>query len=405
MPGTAATIASAQRRVMATAAIHHACNDASVVILPSVFPLLHDEGTLIRSYTDIGTMILIGLVTAIVFQAFLGYAARHRHARRWLALDASIVGLSLLFMPRIDSWGALLACFIGVRLGTAIYHPVGISWVSQTFHGPRLDRAMGVQSAFGNVGVLVAFSTTGLLADGFGWRAPILAWAVMNFLVVGAGLLVSRGTADAIEEPPVRETASWLEAARGVVRFVPFMLLGGLAWGVTLNYAPSLLNHRLGVSMSLTGLILGCWIGAGVVSAMFYGRIAERLGRAGTLRGSFSVVAVAALVLALTNVLAPAVAAIALLGVSMFVIYPANLSLVGNAVPARSRTAAYSLTSNIMIVGNSTFAYVSGRLADRFDIHAPFFLLAAASLLALGYLVVSTRRGRIDAPAGGETVS
>lgn len=395
MSSVRARISAAQKRVMATAALHHACNDASVVVLPAVFPLLHDEGKLITRYTDIGRLILIGLVTAVLFQAFLGHVSRHRHARRWLAVDALLVGIGLLAMTRIDSWAALLTCFILVRLGTSIYHPVGISWISQSFRGPRLDLAMGVQSAFGNVGVLIAFTTTGFLSDSFGWRAPILAWGIVNLLAVAAGYVVSRGTEDAIEKPATREPVSWPEAARGLLPFIPFILLGGLTWGVVLNYAPSLLKHGLEISMSRTGLVLGCWMAAGAISAASYGKIAARLGRAGTLRFSFSAVTVAALILFLANSLWAAILALSILGVAMFVVFPANLSLVGGAVPERSRTAAYSLTSNIMIIGNSVFAYFSGRLADRFDIHAPFALLAAAAAVILGYLLLMIRRGMV----------
>jgi FSR family fosmidomycin resistance protein-like MFS transporter len=390
-----------QRRILGSASLHHACNDASTVVLPTIFPILYTQGLLISSYSDIGTTILVGLVTAVIFQAFVGHVARTRHSRYYLALDALVVGISLLLMTRANTYWMLVLFFIGVRVGTSIYHPVGISWISHTFVGSELDRAMGFQSAFGNIGVLLAFTSTGFLAERFGWQAPLYLWGLINLSAVVVGLYLSRNAYEPGEierqKADEKEPVSWTGAFAGIRTFVPMMVLGGLAWGVTVNYAPSLLNHRLGLPMSATGIVMGCWMCAGTLSAFSYGRISATLGRARTLVYAYLTIAAISLIFGFGRSVPLTIAAFAVFGVALFATYPANLSFIGSSVAPRNRTAAFSLASNMMIVGNSIFSYISGRISDRFGINAPFLLLGAVTAIVLIYLAAMVRSGRIAA--------
>jgi MFS family permease len=395
-------ITGLRRRVLASVALFHACNDGSTVVLPAVFPLLYTQGVLIRSYSDIGTTILVGLIVSIVFQAWVGWAARPRHSGYWLALDALIVGISFLLLTGATSFWMLMLYFVGIRLGTSIFHPVGVSWVSHTFAGADLDHAMGIQSAFGNIGVLVAFASTGFIAQHAGWQLPLFAWGALNLAVVAAGLLLSRGTTDReeIERQKVheREPVSWVGAFLGFRSFIPMMVLGGFAWGATINYAPSLLNHRLGLSMSETGVVMGLWMCAGTVSAFFYGRLAARFSRARALVWAYATVAVVSFVFGISGNIHLTFIAFALYGIALFITYPANLSFIGSTVAPRNRTAAFSLASNVMIIGNSVFSYLCGLISDAWGIHTPFLLLGACSVIVLGHLVWMIATGRIDAP-------
>jgi len=394
-------ITGKKRRLLGSVSLHHACNDASTVVLPTIFPVLLTQQFLIRDYSDIGTTVMIGLAIAVFFQAFVGHFAKTRHSRYYLALDALLVGASLLLMTTATSFWMLVLFFIVMRMGTSIYHPVGISWISHIFRGADLDRAMGFQSAFGNIGVLLAFTSTGFLAQNYGWRAPLLLWGAINLAAVVTGLYLSRrayGKGEIAQQmEDEKEPVSWKRAFHGIKSYIPMMILGGLAWGITINYAPSLLNHRLNVPMSATGIIMGCWMAAGTLSAFMYGRISAALGRARTLIYAYAAVAVVALVFGLGRSVHMAIGAFAVYGIALFLTYPANLSFIGSSVEPRSRTAGFSLSSNIMIIGNSVFSFVSGSLSDRYDINAPFLLLAGMTALVLVYLVFMVRTGRISA--------
>jgi len=392
-----------QRKILSTVALYHACNDASVVALPAIFPILYTEGVLIRRYSDIGTIILIGLIVAVLFQLVIGHKVKVRHYRRFLAFDTLIVGTSLLLMTLSRNYFMLILFFIGVRLGTSIYHPVGISWISATFRENRLDRAMGLQSAFGDIGVLAAFTSTGFIAEYFGWKIPLFIWGTVNIVALTIGLTVSRGTISKTPTPEEREPVSWRRTIGSLKPFIPPILLGGLAWGVTLNYAPSLLNHKLHISMSRTGIILGCWIGAGALSTLFYGRIAMLLGRTRTIMIAYTIILVAAFTLGVSTSIALTIVAFIIYGMSLFITYPALLSFVGSTIDARNRTAAFSIVANTQIIGNSLFTFISGFLSDAFGIHTPFLLLGSVTLVIVIYLAVIVRKAKIyTGPIPGE---
>ena len=387
-----------KRRILSTVGMHHLCNDASVVALPAIFPILHTQKVLIKRYSDIGTILLIGLAFAIVFQLIVGHNVKRRHYHRLLALDAAIVGVSLLLMTLSRNLAMLVIFFIGVRIGTSAYHPVGISWISHTFKGARLDRAMGFQSAFGDIGVLAAFASTGLLAQYYGWRAPLFLWGIINLAVAIVSLVISRGT-EPQEDPVERneDRVSWKETFGRLRTFMPVIFLGGMAWGVTLGYAPSLFNHRLGISMSQTGIIFSCWMAAGAIVSFMYGKIAKILGRYSTIMIAYMIIVLTSAAIGLSSNTHLTIGAFIVYGMALFITYPAILSFVGSTVDERNRTATFSLVSTIQIAGNLSFSYISGFLSDSYGINTPFLLLGGATFLSVIYLAFLIRMKRITA--------
>jgi len=384
-----------EKKVLATASIFHAFNDASVVALPAVFPILYTEGVLIRRYSDIGTILLTGLVVAVISQFIIGHKVKARHYRCCLALEALLLGIFLNLMTISKSFLMLLLFFVGVRIGSSVYHPVGISWISKTFSGRKLDRAMGIQSAFGDLGVLAAFVSTGYLTDSLGWKAPLILWGTMNLLIIWVGLAVSRGidmTEDTLDD---KHRVSWLETFSDLKPFIPAILLGGVAWGVTLGYAPSLLNHKLKLSMSNTGVILGGWMAMGAMASVTYGKVAELLGRSRTIITAYILITVSTLTIGLTSSTTLTIVSFLVYGVALFTSYPALLSFAGAVTRARNRTATFSTVSNLQVIGNSITAYISGFLSDALGISFPFILLSAAGAVVVTYLLILMRKSGI----------
>ncbi|MBN2185819.1 MAG: MFS transporter [Candidatus Krumholzibacteriota bacterium] len=393
------TIEKVKKRLLATVSLHHAFNDGSSVTLPAIFPILYKKQLLILNYSAIGNIILSGMIVAIAAQALVGHYVRPRHSRYFLALDALIVGVSLLLMTLAANFGMLVLFFIGMRIGTSIYHPVGISWVSHSFRGKALDRAMGTQSAFGNIGVLLAFTSTGFLAHTFGWKMPLYIWGTANLLAVPVGLLLSRGTVSSVDIAEQKEVeknpASWFLAFRQLGIFIPLTLLGGLAWGIMIYYSPSLLNHKLSLSMSHTGMILGYWMSAGTIAALLYGKITSLIGRCKTVLTSITAIALGAFILAYGTNLAAVITAFVLLGLALFTIYPATISFISSTVGERNRTVGFAINANIAIIGNSVFAKISGNISDSFGIQSPFILLGAASISMILYMSYIIKSGRV----------
>lgn len=382
-----------EKKILGSVSVFHLFNDASVVALPTIYPILYTQGFLIKRYADIGTMMLIGLIVSVLFHFFVGHWAKGRHYRLLLVLDDLAVGLFLLLTPLAKNYLMLVFLYVGVRIGSSIYHPVGISWITHVFRGKNFDRAMGIQSAFGDVGVLAAFLGTGYLAQRYDWTNPLYLWGLLCIVAAFAGLVMSRGTNGAEgntkeDEDPV----SWRETFRDQRYLILPALLSGISWGVTLAYGPSLLNHKLGASMSLTGIVLGCWIAAGTIASLMYGRVAARVGRYGVIIVGCALTAVTTCIIGFsTNLLLTAVL-MAAFGWSLFLTFPALLTLVGSVAKTKNRTAAFSLNANVQIIGNASFTFAAGFMSDAWGIHTPFFLLGAVSLLVAIYVIALSKR-------------
>ena len=393
-----------EKKILGSVSIFHLFNDASVVALPTIYPILYSQGFLIKRYADIGTMIFIGLIVSILCHFFVGHWAKGRHYRFLLIMDDLVVGLFLLLTPIARNYLMLVFLYIGVRIGSSIYHPVGISWITHTFRGPRFDRAMGIQSAFGDIGVLAAFLGTGYLAQSFGWTNPLYLWGALCVTAAIVGWYVSRGTEEGGAIKEAEESVSWRETFNDQRYLILPALLSGMSWGITLAYAPSLLNHKLGAPISVTGLILGCWIGAGTIASLMYGRVVQRIGRYGAIIIGCILTAVTTCIIGFSTNLVLSAILLTVFGWSLFLTFPALLTLVGSVAKSRNRTAAFSLNANIQILGNAAFTFAAGFMSDAWGINTPFFLLGACALVIAVYVLALRKRvvgrGAEEAPAG-----
>ena len=91
-------------------------------------------------------------------------------------------------------------------------------------------------------------------------------------------------------------------------------------------------------------------------------------------------------------------------GGSLFLTFPALLTLVGSVAKPKNRTAAFSLNAIVPIIGNASFTFAAGFMSDAWGIHTPFFLLGAVALIVAIYVIALnkrfSKRGAEPAPAG-----
>jgi MFS family permease len=373
-----------KNRILLSASLFHALNDATTVVVPMVFPLLYGRGALITSYARIGLMSNLGLLTTLIVQFLAVKLSFHVEYRTMMLWSFVGICLSLALIPLASSFLALLVFFIFMRAVTSFYHPVMIAWISKSQPARGLDRAMGIQSGSGNIGVLLAFLSVGYLAQKWDWKTPLLVWAVLSLFLGALGYLVIKGVSSRSDLKPSLQVSSWLRILGRMRNLVPGFVFGGLGWSVTIFYAPSLLNHQFAVPMGQTGLYLSLWIGLGTLSGYGYGWISRRFGRRPVFLASIGVAALCLAVIGFAPGRAVAVLGLLVFGVFMLMTYPSLHTFVGSSVPREEQTQAFSWVSNIQILSGALISLLAGVLSDRFGIRAPFLLsacLAAACFL------------------------
>ncbi len=384
-----------KHKILFSASLFHAVNDAASVIVPTIFPLLYSQSHLITSYSQIGLLSNLGLLTTFCLQFLVvrvSLRAEYRNLLLW-----SVLGIcgSMALLTTSSSFLVLLGLFILIRVFMSFYHPVIIAWISKSQPAEGLGQAMGIQSGSGNLGVFLAFMTVGFLAENFGWRTPLLAWSGFGLLIGILSFTVLRGVSSKEAARPALRFSGWMRVLDKIRRLVPGFIFGGVGWSVTVFFAPSLLNHEFSIPMGRTGLFLALWIGLGTFSGYGYGFLSRILGRRKVFLASLGGATVSLAVLGFAPGRSYAVAGLLVFGVFLLMTYPSLHTFVGSLVPRGEQTQAFSWVSNIQMISGALLALLAGVLSDSFGIRSPFVLSSALSGAAFLYYLLPGQKGTI----------
>jgi len=376
-----------KKRILLSASVFHALTDAASVITPMIFPILYSQQFLITRYSQIGLLSNLGLILTFILQ-FLVVRLSFRFEYRWLMLASGLgICASMALVPFARNFGMLVLFFMLIRIFTSFYHPIIIAWVSKSRSGSgrELDDAMGIQSGSGNVGVIIAYLTVGLLAQHWNWKTPLYAWSIFGLLLAFLGTLALRGISSRGEVRAALDTAAWTRSLATIKKHIPGFLFGGMGWSVTVYYAPSLLNHKFHIPMGQTGLYLALWIGLGTVTGYGYGTWSRLFGRKNVYAFSLGGALVSLLLIGLSPIKSLAVIGLILYGGFLLMTYPSLHTFVGSTVSTADQTYAFSWVSNIQLISGAIITFVSGFLSDALGIHFPFIFAGILTLAVFLY--------------------
>jgi MFS family permease len=385
-----------KNKVLLSAGLFHSINDAATVTIPMIFPLLYSEQILIKNYSHIGILSNLGLLMTFFFQLLVASKAHHFEYKHMLLFSAAGIAIALFLLSLSWNFYSLILFYLLFRGFVSFYHPVGISMVSRTHPAKKIDFAMGIQSGSGNFGGLLAFISTGFLAQSFGWKTPLWSWAVIALILGSLGFYSVRKTTSRKEWKEFRKIdwSAWIEALKEIKNYLFGFVFGGACWGTTVFYAPSYFNHKFHVPLGETGLYLALWIVIGTVMTSIFGLVSRLVGRRRLSLSSFIGATVFLLLLGLSPSIELSVVSLFFFGFFLFSIYPAFQSYVGNVVRSKNQILAFSIVANVQMLAGALIVLIDGFLSDRFGIHTPFLFLAALGIAVSAYYF-SGRFGRI----------
>ncbi len=213
-------------------------------------------------------------------------ADRFGHARMmavfYLGIGASAVAAGMVSGP-----SGMAVALGAVGLFGAIYHPVGMAWVSMAAPIAIRGRIMGWLGIAGSIGVALAAVIAGGLAEVAGWRAALI---VPGLVTIAGGVLlmlaIAGGRVAAAPAPPVTAAhgtamAPDSRAPMGVlvVLAVTFSL-GSVVYAAFSTALPKWLSDSLGLDAgeaAQLGFVVGATLLAGSVGQLVGGRLADRL--------------------------------------------------------------------------------------------------------------------------------
>jgi len=372
-----------KKRILLSASLFHALTDAATIVTPTIFPILYSQAFLIKKYSAIGLLSNLGLITTLLLQFWVVRLSFKYEYRTLMLISGIGIALANFLIPLAQSFGWLLLLYIFLRAVTSFYHPVVIAWISRsrTGLGQELDDAMGIQSGSGNLGALVAFITTGYLAQHFGWKSPLYLWSLLSLAVTAAGVTVIKNVSSSQETKPNLSARDWFLVLKRISHLIPGFFLAGSGWWVTVTFAPSLLHNNFNIPMGRTGLYLALWIGLGTVTGSLYGLWSRHFGRKRGFLPSLAGATICLFVIGFSTIQALSVVALLLFGGFMLMTYPSLHTFVGSSVNEEEQTLAFSCVSNIQLISGAIITLISGFLSDLVNIRFPFILTGVFALL------------------------
>ena len=209
-------------------------------------------------------------------------ADRFGNARMMAAFFLGAGGATVA-ASRVAGPDGMAAALAALGAFGAIYHPVGMSWVSRAAPVAARGRVMGLLGISGSFGVAGAALLAGGLADVAGWRAALLVPGLVS-LGVGLALMLAirRGqVADARgSRGPVPATAEDQDRAPiGVLVVLAITFcLGSLLYNAFATATPKWISEALslGGEAGRLGLLVSLVFLAGSVGQILGGFLADR---------------------------------------------------------------------------------------------------------------------------------
>ena len=409
-----AELASVSSRTLYVVSANHFVNDSSTYLIASLFPVV--VAAFHFSEFQIGVLVALGYLTNMIFQPLTGRLSEKYEERKLLMLGISSMAASMLLFTASSTFPAMVVSVLVLRFGSSFYHPVGVSAISRTYSGARLDRSMGFQSSFGNLGVMFAFVLIAPLYLALGWSGPFLIYAVLQFGVViltSAAMPRRDGTSAArLPVPPSGGTAREREGTEsaaicpprspsklnfvGLPLFFFFAaLVTGGAYSVVSNFGNLFLVEN-GFGFTSSDFLVAVWVACAFVGAMETGWLTGKFGRGRLLLITYLFAGLATLLFAFSSGnLALVVLSLGMSGFMGSVTYPAiysELSAYLERNPALSRGTAYGVLFSGQIAGSAAFGLLAGYLAGAYGLTVPFVIGGATMVFYAAFVYLWTRR-------------
>ena len=374
-------------KILSSVSLVHAITDGSTAVISILFPIFKELFQL--SYTQVGIITGGGLFITLVAQLALGRLADGKNVNTFLLTGLLFTSVSLVLLGFSTGFVTLLCFIFFMRFATSFFHPIGIGWISRTYKKGRLDWAMGIQSGAADLGAFLAILTTLSITHLTDWTVPLYGWAGLCILgLVFSGALTSQLPKELMIVPKEPKKHSFKELARDAMDrmnairlLIPAFMISGASWGVIITYFPLLLTERTTLSLPVIGVLVALWAGVGSITSLSYGRIRAHIRRKKLLVASYITIGIFSVSLVfLTHIILLTIVMI-LLGIAVFLTYPALFSFVSEVTHESVEGWTFGLTFTFQTGGGTILLFLGGVLSDLFGIWMPFALLGVLSLL------------------------
>lgn len=352
------------------------------------------------SFTQGGTISVVNTSIYAFMQIPAGYLTDRFGAKRLFFIGVlGICVLCLTFGLVSEYWQALANQILSGFFRAMIFVP-GLVLLTGWFSPDRRATAMGLSSLGVLWGSIVLNIIGPLLVANFGWRFPFLTFAPVGIIASFVFLRFGKESSSTSEHEKTgmhdmlqlfRYPVMWVCAA---LQFIRLAVVQGISF-----WLPSLLIDDKGLSLQLTGLLIGIRMILTAPSNLLGGYISDRL------RNPILVIGSALIILAITTGLLVVVSNITILillicinGIFVQIYFGPLFSIPVDILGTR-RTGILGGFSNFFAnLGSFSFVYLLGKLKDiTGSFNSGFYAISVICIIGLAFsiLLAYLRRKRI----------
>ncbi|WP_232423941.1 MFS transporter [Haladaptatus paucihalophilus] len=270
----------------------HGVNEFFSLALPPILPLLVTDYGL--TYARAGLLVSVYFAMYALFQLPAGFLADRVGQARLITLGTVVMGLGLVGASFASSY-LFIAMGVAVSgLGGSVYHPAGMSLISDIESETTVGKAMGVHEVAGLLGNLLAPLMIGGVAALTGWRTGLRVAGIFGVLYAGVFAITTRTATQ--PTPAVSRSDPSSSGSPGSFRkrvfqairipialWVLGLVLAKFAftlqtYGVR-TYATSYAVVRTAMSTGMANGALGMFLAGGAITTLWFGSLADRYDR------------------------------------------------------------------------------------------------------------------------------
>lgn len=359
-----------------------------------IFPFLSLYITELGSHTALSVEFLAGAVfsaqalTMMIASPVWG-AVADRYGRKLMVERAMFGGAIIMLLMGFVRSGeelVLLRALQGLITGTVAAANALVAAVAPR---QRSGYAMGLLLMGQTTGVAIGPLIGGLLADAFGYRQTFILTSVL--LLVG-GILVWWGVEERFTPRPetaVQKRSFWADwqhifQAEGVTFVYTLRFLAYLGQVLLTPFAPLFIATLLvdsGHLNTITGLVIGVSAAAGTITAVYFGRLGDRIGHGQVLRWCTLAAGLLFLPQSLVTSAWQLLLLQALTGAAAGGIVPSISALLARYTEPGEEGSVYGIDNSIVAAARAAAPLVGSVIALWFNLRATFLATAVVFLL------------------------
>ena len=355
---------------LAILSLLHMINDANVLLIPTVLPLIVNEFGL--SYLQVGLLLSSTIALTIILQTPLGYFSDMKGRKYLLSLGFLILGFGSILSSFARTFIELLIAQVILSIGGSFYHPLSYAITAITYESRGRGRSIGIQSSMGDIGVLIIFATNGYIATELGWRLPIGFFGATSIGASILPLLIEERSNFTRENAPRNH---FLEIIRNISSLIGVQFLLVASYRIVYGYTSLLLVEK-GLNLAIANSFIAILTLAGIIGSIITGILIDRYG----VEKILGILSLTGALSALLIIYAPSIALtlifMMVLGFIIYGIYPCTYSLLSDKTSKELMGLSYGLLLSIGLLGGFSGTFIAGLLSDYFGLNITYLLIS-----------------------------